>query len=345
MQNFEKAFYIPADWENQSAVWFSWPSEGKGLWNDSFERVREQLIELYAICAAFQNVTVLCSNSEHPILTNLLKKKKTNFKITLLEYETDDVWIRDYGPIFLKGRHKDELIGTSWNFNAWGGKFKNYQKDNAAADWICQQLGIRCIHYHEILEGGAIETNGSGILCTTKSVLCNTNRLDLNGSEDWDSIFQKRFDMNKVLWFENGLVGDDTDGHIDNLLRFTPDNRILFSSTNDIRHNNYSTLQQLKKDLEGYLEGALRGYSIAPLPIPAPLYFKDQVLAASYINYLVLNNAVIVPCYNQKTDDQACLIIQEAYPDYSIVPFQCTEIIQEGGGLHCLSLNQPSLQG
>ena len=93
------------------------------------------------------------------------------------------------------------------------------------------------------------------------------------------------------------------------------------------------------------MEGALRGYSIAPLPIPAPLYFKDQVLAASYINYLVLNNAVIVPCYNQKTDDQACLIIQEAYPNYSIVPFQCTEIIQEGGGLHCLSLNQPSLQG
>lgn len=342
MNSFKDVVCVPEEWAKQSAVWFAWPCADKKLWKLSFETVRDQLIQLYCLSARFQTVNVLCSEKETTDLQARLKGCKTPYKINVLICQTDDVWIRDYGPIFLNQAHQS-LIGTSWNFNAWGGKYGDFAKDNAVANWICRYLEIECQNYSEILEGGAIECNGEGLLCTTKSVLMNENRAGDFDSSNWDDVFANRLSVKKVLWFESGLAGDDTDGHIDNLIRFGPNKTVLVASTEDAEHVNYPPLKRLNADLESYLQSDLLGYQVVSVPIPDPIYFCDQIVAASYVNYLVLNDAVIVPSFNQQSDSIACAAIAQVYPDRAIIPFPCSEIIQEGGGLHCLSLNQPSL--
>lgn len=341
MTNLNDSVYLPAEWEEQSAVWFAWPSPGKNLWVASFEIVREQLIELYLLSADYQAVNILSSEAESIFLKARLGRGNTKFEITIINYETDDVWIRDYGAIFLKDSENNRIIGSDWRFNAWGGKYNDFVRDNAVADWMCQYLGIESNSYSDVLEGGAIETNGANLLCTTKSVLMNSNREGKDPSRNWDLLFKNRLNIKRVLWFESGLAGDDTDGHIDNLIRFAPDNRILFASTEDAKHVNFSVLEQLKADLKAYIQSDLAGYRMSAMPVPEPLYFRNQVLATSYVNYLVLNNAVLVPSFNQDTDQEACAILAKAYPDRTIHAFPCSEIVQEGGGLHCLSLNQP----
>lgn len=335
-----KAYHLPAEWETQEAVWFSWPTR-QGLWDGYLETVQESLIELYWLCSNFQKVNILCSEAAQSNLNQLLNIREHKNKIEVYAYETDDVWIRDYGPIFLKYKNDNRLLSSDWAFNAWGGKFDLYEKDNGVPKWLSEKLNIENISNPQILEGGAIETNGEGILCTTKNVLMNPNRFLGEESVDWDNYLRESLGVDSVLWFEHGLYNDDTDGHIDNVLRFAPSKRILYASEPNQENPNFPLLKQLESRLNTYAEGVLKGYEYLSLPIPDPIFVGQTMLPASYVNYLVLNGAVIVPSFGQAKDKEALSIIKSSFPNRKVIAFNCLEIIREGGGLHCLSLNQP----
>jgi agmatine deiminase len=339
----ELGYRFPAEWEPQEAVWFAWPSR-EDLWQGRLERVREQLAELYLLAAKYQTVRVLCAEDRQEQLLGLLNSSGGSDRIELYDYRTDDVWIRDYGPLFLLSEGSDELCIADWRFNAWGNKFPQQQRDDRASAWMAEQLGLRRFTFDSVLEGGAIESNGAGQLMTTEAVLLNRNR---NGETSIQSMEQKLcggLGADSVLWLKDGLAGDDTDGHIDNLARFFKRDGILIADTSNRENPNFEALQENITRLQDFRTAEGRPFASIQLPVPELESADGEPLAASYLNYLVLNGAVLVPTYGQtETDQDALEIIEDCFPDREVVGFDCREIIHEGGALHCMSQNQPKL--
>ena len=174
-----------------------------------------------------------------------------------------------------------------------------------------------------------------------KSVLKNSNRKLQDEAINWDDLLCQSLGVETVLWFEQGLYNDDTDGHIDNVLRFAPGHRILYANETNQESPNFVPLKEIQAQLESYAKGPLKGYEFHALPVPDPIFVDGAMASASYVNYLILNGVVIVPSFGQAKDKEALSIIKSCFPDREVIGFNCLEIIREGGGLHCMSLNQP----
>lgn len=339
----ELGYRFPAEWELQAAVWFAWPTRGD-LWPGVLPQVREQLAALYVLAARFQPVRVLCPQSAQAELQALMSQVGDISGVTLYDYQTDDVWCRDYGPLFLLSGDGSELCMTDWAYNAWGNKFPLQQKDNRACAWIADQIGVRRFVFDTILEGGGIESNGAGQVLTTEVVLLNPNRNGEISKQQTEARLAAGLGIDEVLWLADGLVGDDTDGHIDNLARFFKDDGILMASVADPEDDNFAALSENTRRIQAFRTAAGQRYTTVSLPLPDPIYLEGERLAASYMNYLVLNGAVLVPSYGQpQRDAEALQIITDCYPDREIVGFDCCDIVREGGAIHCMSQHQPAV--
>lgn len=336
-------YRFPAEWEPQEAVWFAWPSR-EDLWPGRLAQVREQLAQLYCLAAKYQTVRVLCAADHQEQLRSLLGAAEGADRIELYDYLTDDIWIRDFGPLFLIAEEGGELSVADWRYNAWGNKFPEQERDDRASAWIADYLGLRRFTFDSVLEGGAIESNGAGQLMTTEAVLLHPNR---NGETTLERMQQKLcsgLGADSVLWFKDGLCGDDTDGHIDNLARFFKSDGILVADTNDMNNPNFAALQANIARLQSFRTPDGRPFASVQMPLPYVLNDDGDLLAASYLNYLVLNGAVLVPTYGQPESDQDALeILSDCFPDREVLGFDCSGLIHEGGALHCMSQNQPKL--
>lgn len=337
----ELGYRFPAEWEPQEAVWFAWPVRDD-LWAGCIDQVRGDLVQLYVLAARFQTVRVLCPERLQTELRASLQKAGDASNIELLDYETDDVWIRDFGPIFLLSEDDRELCVADWRYNAWGNKFPKQEKDDRASAWIADRLGLRRFIYDSVLEGGAVESNGAGQLMTTEAVLLNPNRNGETSTGQMEQKLSSGLCVDTVLWLRDGLAGDDTDGHIDNLARFFKSDGILIADTYDSENPNYKVLQENITRLQDFRTTEGQPFASVQLPLPNPILHEGQPLAASYMNFLVLNDAVLVPTYGQAERDRDALeIIEDCFPDREVIGFDCTRIIREGGALHCMSMNQP----
>jgi len=340
----ELGYRFPADWEPQAAVWFAWPTRDD-LWAGVLPRVREQLATLYVLAARFQPVGVLCPESAQADLQALMAQAGDASGVTLYNYQTDDVWCRDYGPLFLLNEDGTELCITDWTYNAWGNKYPLQQRDNNAPAWIADQVGVRRFVFDTVLEGGAIESNGAGQLLTTELVLLNLNRNGEMRKQQIEARLAAGLGINEVLWLHDGLVGDDTDGHIDNLARFFKDDGILMASVTDTEDDNFAALSENTRRIQAFRTPTGQPYATVSLPLPEPIYLDGTRLAASYMNYLVLNGAVLVPTYGQpRRDAEALEIIADCYPSREVVGFDCRDIVREGGAIHCMSQHQPAVR-
>lgn len=339
----ELGYRFPAEWEAQAAVWFAWPVR-RSLWPDCFDRVRGQLAALYVLAARFQPVRVLCAAEEQEGLQGMMDEHGDASAVELYDYQSDDVWIRDFGPLFLIHDQRKELCIADWRYNAWGGKFPDQSKDDRASAWIGDQLGIRRFAFDLVLEGGAVESNGAGHVLTTEVVLLNPNR---NGETTVDKVaveITSGLGVDKVLWLKDGLVGDDTDGHIDNLARFFKSDGILIAEVDDPEDPNYSRLLENTHRLQDFRMPRGDPYGSVQLPLPDPIFHHGERLAASYLNFLVLNGAVLVPTYGQtRNDAEALEIIGDCFPGREIHGVDCRDILKEGGALHCMSQHQPAV--
>ncbi len=340
----EQGFRLPPEWAPQAAMWLSWPSNPK-LWPGRFERIPAFFAGYAAALSRFVTVRINAAAAQHAEIRRLLNEAKADLKaVELFDHPVNDVWCRDHGPLFVRNATSGEVAVTSWRFNAWGGKFSPYDLDDAVPARIAKSLGLRLFEVDVILEGGAIEINSAGQLLTTEVVLLNENRNPELTKDGYAKLLSAGLGVTEILWLKDGMPNDDTDGHIDNLSRFFRDDGILTvmppeTAIDDgakvLRHNHLTIDEQFRTP-------SGKKFDVEVLPVPFPPVMADgQELPASYANYVVTNGAVLMPAYNRPTDKYAEHALHECFPGHQIVPLDCTDVLLEGGALHCLSQQQP----
>ncbi len=346
MNAADAGFSMPPEWSPQEAVWLSWPVDDPRHWGGAKrDLIWRKFAEIAAAVSRHEPVRINAPGADHAAIAaacNLAKAVPE--RVELFDHPHNDVWCRDHGPIFVKHRATGEVAVTDWEFNAWGGKFPPWDLDNTIPSRIAAALGKRVFQGGMILEGGGIEINGAGQLLTTEAVLLNPNR---NPRMDRGEIEQRLRDglgVSEILWLRQGIEGDDTDGHIDDLARFTDEHTIL--ACVDRSSSNREILAENLARLKSFPAPNGRPFEVVEIPLPEACEvpgWRLPVLPASYVNFLIVNGGVLVPTFRQgRNDDRALGIIREMFPDREITGIDCLDLVEEGGTLHCISQQQPA---
>lgn len=334
---------MPAEWERQAAVWLSWPHRAK-TWPGLFRQIPAAYAAFVAAISRFEPVRINCEARLQVRARRACAAAGAEMaKVEFFDHPTNDAWCRDHGPIFVKHARTGEVAVTDWRYNAWGGKYPPYDLDNEIPSLIARRLKLRRFGNKMVLEGGSIDVNGCGVLLTSEQCLLHPNRnprLDRTGIE---ANLRAFLGVDSVLWVGEGIVGDDTDGHIDDMARFFKPEGIVSGVEANPRDANHRILSDNWIRLQTFRTPAGRKYDLVPLPMPAPVVVRGQRVPASYANFLIVNGAVLVPTFRQRRNDaQACAILGECFPGREIVPVDAFHLIWGLGTLHCLSQQQPA---
>ncbi|MBR4108679.1 MAG: agmatine deiminase family protein [Akkermansia sp.] len=332
----------PAEWEPQEAVWLSWPHR-RDLWQGGLDELLERYTDLAAAIAEEAEVRINAAAVLHSGIRKVLEERGiTRFR--LFDHPTNDVWCRDHGAIFTR-RADGGMQLANWEFNAWGGKFAPWDLDNEIPARMAESLHLPQLRSRIILEGGAIEGNGQGLLLTTEAVLLNPNRNPGCTKADIEAELHRMLGTTHVFWLGHGIEGDDTDGHIDDMVRFVHPEAAVSIVEPDARSPHYRALAENNERLQDLRTPSGSRVEIIPLPMPRPLVAKEwrlEQLPASYANFLICNGAVIVPVFHQpKEDDRALGILREAFPGKRVVGIDARRLVIEGGAIHCITQQQP----
>lgn len=339
-------FAMPPEWAPQEAVWLSWPVADPRHWGGSKrDRIEAKFAEIAAAISHFEKVRINLAAADRERVQQLCQAAgAVPERVELFDHAHDDVWCRDHGPLFVRNGASGEVAVTDWEFNAWGGKFPPWDSDNRIPRQVAESLKLRRFEAGMVLEGGAIEINACGQLLTTEAVLLNPNR---NPGMDRKAIevrLRDHLGVEEILWLKAGIEGDDTDGHVDDLVRFTDDHTLVAATSS--RLPNKQHLEENLERLRGFRRPSGQPFTIHEIPLPDPCEipgWRLPVLPASYVNFLIVNGGVLVPTFRQaRNDDHALGILRELFPDRSVVGIDCLELVEEGGALHCISQQQPA---
>ena len=336
-------FQMPAEWEPQAAVWLSWP-HNRATWPGQFRPIPYVFAEIVKQISRFEEVRINCAAKLQPRAKRLCAKAGADMtRVRFYNHPTNDTWCRDHGPIFVKHRRTGEVAVTDWVHNAWGGKYPPYDLDNKIPPSIARALKMRRFENDMVLEGGSIDVNGAGLLLTSEQCLLNKNRNPRLFRSDIEQNLRDYLGVEQVLWVGEGIVGDDTDGHIDDITRFFKAEGFITCVESNRRDPNHKLLAENLERLRGFRTPAGKRYEIVELPMPKPFGFRGQQVPASYANFLIINGAVLVPQFRQpRRDAAACEIIGHCFPGREIVPIDCYHLIWGLGTLHCISQQQPA---
>lgn len=338
------AFYLPSEWHSQSAVLLTWPHQNTD-WQANLADITTVYINLAKHISERQIVVIGCH--DQPLqnqVTSLLTQHNVNLNnVRFYIAPCNDTWARDHGPITLLDDNGDSQI-CDFEFNAWGSKYEA-NHDNLLTQALIQQPFVNLCHYQTydfVLEGGSIESDGNGTVLTTTRCLLNKNRNPKFNQQQIDQGLKELLGAQQIHWLEHGyLPGDDTDAHIDTLARFAP-NGIVYVSSDDSSLEHYQELKQMEQELNGLTDINGNPYSLYPLPSPAEVLNADgDALPATYANFLIINEAVLMPSYNDKNDALAQQILGKAFPDHQIIAVDCRAVIEQFGSLHCLTMQLP----
>ncbi|MBK1883366.1 agmatine deiminase family protein [Luteolibacter pohnpeiensis] len=341
-------FQMPAEWSPQEAVWLSWPVDDPRHWGGAKrDLIWSKFAEIAAAISRFEPVRINAPGADHAEIAAICNKAKAVPEhVQLFDHPHNDVWCRDHGPIFVKHPETGEVAVTNWGFNAWGGKFPPWDQDNAIPGKIASSLGMRCFDGGMILEGGAIEINGRGHLLTTEAVLLNPNRNPHLSREEIEIKLRDGLGVRDILWLKQGIEGDDTDGHIDDLARFIDPQTILACIDQSGTISNQKILAENLSLLKNFTAADGRPFEVVEIPLPEACEvpgWRLPVLPASYVNFLIVNGGVLVPTFRQhRNDDRALGMIRELFPGRQVVGIDCLDLVEEGGTLHCISQQQPA---
>lgn len=336
-------FRMPAEWETQAAVWFSWPHR-RETWPGHFRAIPEKFAEIVAWISRFEPVRVNLARPLQARARTLLNRARADLaQVEFFHHPTDDAWCRDHGPIFVRNDATGEVALTDWKFNSWGGKYPPFDRDDAIPRRVAGALGLRRFPVDMVLEGGSVDTNGAGLLLTTESCLLNPNRNPQLGRKEIERRLRDYLGARKVLWLGAGLAGDDTDGHVDDLSRFFRTDGVVTTVERNPRDVNYGSLQDNLERLRSFRGRGGRRLTVVELPAPRPCFGRGQRLPASYANFLIVNGAVLVPTFRQAMRDaEAAEILAGCFPGRKIVPIDCLVLVWGLGAIHCLSQQQPA---
>ena len=336
-------YAMPAEWEKQEAIWISWPHR-KLTWPRHFRPIPGIFAKIIATISHFEEVRINVPRLLKRKAVSLVKHAGADMgKVTFYEHPTNDAWCRDHGPIFVKHKKTGKLALTDWNFNAWGEKYPHFLLDNQIPKRIASALGVKRFANEMVLEGGSIDVNGAGLLLTTEVCLLNKNRNPHLSRKEIEQNLKAFLGIKKVLWLGEGIVGDDTDGHVDDLTRFFGKNSIITSVEKNTSDVNYAALKENRERLKSLRNLSGKPFEILELPMPGPVRCEGKRLPATYANFLILNDAVLMPSFRQpKRDKQAQEILAHCFPTRQIVPIDCVELVWGRGTLHCITQQQPA---
>ena len=336
-------FRMPAEWEPQAAVWLSWP-HNYATWPGQFRPIPYAFAEIVKQISRFEAVRINCAARLQPRAKRLCAAAGADMaRVTFYNHPTNDAWCRDHGPIFVKHDGTGEVAITDWAYNAWGGKYPPYDLDNKIPPSIATKLKLRRFVNDMILEGGSLDVNGHGLLLASEQCLLNKNRNPSLTRAQIEQNLKDYLGATTVLWVGDGISGDDTDGHIDDITRFYKADGFITCVEPNKREANHKILAENLERLHGFRTPSAKRFDVVELPMPKPLAFQGRPVPASYANFLIINGAVLVPQFRQvKRDAAAREIIGNCFPGREIVGIDCSHLIWGLGTLHCLSQQQPS---
>ncbi len=334
-------FRFPAEWEKHESTWLSYP-HNENSWPGKIETIFSSYNLFIKHLAEHETVNI---NVEDEAMKERIEEQLGELEAKMQNirfhfFRTNDAWCRDHGPAFVVKANQKAIV--NWDYNAWGGKYP-CAEDNLVAMKIANALELEAFHPHIVMEGGSIDVNGCGTLLTTTSCLLNPNRNPQLSQAQIEEKLCQYYNVENIIWLSDGIEGDDTDGHVDDLTRFVASDTVVTAVEENKDDENYAPLQENLSLLnKARLENG-KQLNVVELPMPSAVVWDDMRLPASYANFYIANGIVVVPTYRCKNDERALEILQAVFPDREIVGIDSTDIIWGLGSFHCLSQQEPAL--
>ena len=335
---------VPSEWSTHSAMWIGFPSHAE-LWQEDLDAAQQEVAALARALAGPGEERVrlmVCGEAGHAAAQALVGDVAG---VEIVRGRFGDVWLRDTGPIF--AQQDDAIVGQAFRFNGWGGKYEC--ADDAQIASRLHATGILGEGSRDpvdfVLEGGSIEIDGQGSIMTTSRCLLNPNRNPTFSKTAIEEVLHRQLGAKQVLWLDHGYAeGDDTDAHVDTLARFCSENVVAYTASDRPEDPVHEDLTRMESQLKGFRNLKGEAYEWVPLPIPAPIYSEEgDRLPATYANFLIINDAVLVPVYNDPNDAVALSRLAAVFPDRTLVPIDCVPLIRQYGSLHCMTMQFPHL--
>jgi len=339
----DRGYRLPAEWEPHQATWLSWPHK-RDSWPGKIESVWPRYAEMVAALARSEPVHInVDDETMEQHARTCLRAAGADGEIVFHHFPTNDAWCRDHGAIFVVNRAGDDpLLATDWDYNAWGEKYPPYDLDQQIPRRMAEYLEVPRVSGGMILEGGSIDANGEGLLLTTESCLLNPNRNPDLSRAQIENRLQEMLGVHTVYWLGDGIAGDDTDGHIDDITRFVNRQTILTVVEDDPADENHRPLQENLERLKSFRTPEGKAFEIIEFPMPPTVVYEGQRLPASYANFYIANSVVLLPTYRSDRDERARKILQGCFPEREVVGIDCTDIVWGLGAFHCLTQQIPA---
>jgi len=338
-------YRMPAEWEPHEATWLSWPRPDGISFPDCYDRIVPTLAAMVDALAGSEKVNINVCDADHETLVrgHLSKAKAASEHVTFFHIPTNEPWCRDHGPIYLTRDSEPRLAIVDWDYNAWGWKYPPFDFDDVVPKRIAEVQGLPIYFPKMVLEGGSIDVNGTGSLLTTKSCLLNPNRNPDLTQKDIEERLRDFLGVTQILWLGDGIEGDDTDGHVDDLTRFVSRTSVVTVVEEDENDSNHEPLRANLESLRAMDAENGTPLAVHTLPMPHKIVRDGQRLPASYANFYIGNKVVLLPVFADTHDKWACAVLEEAFPKRKIVPIDCRELIWGLGAFHCLTQQQPRI--
>jgi agmatine deiminase len=338
-------YYFPAEFHQHVATWLSWPHK-EASWPGKIHTIYPYYSQFIKELVKGEDVCInVRDEAMKTFAVSCLEREGVDMsRVRFFFHPTNDAWCRDHGPAFLiNPQAAQKKVIVDWNYNAWGNKYPPFDLDDVIPTLIGKELNLPVYHPGIIMEGGSVDFNGKGTVITSTCCLLNDNRNSHLSQSTIENYLVNYYGVDQVLWIKEGIVGDDTDGHIDDTVRFVNGDTVITVIEESRQDENYALLRENLADLKKMRLLNGKQLNIVELPMPEAVIYEDQRLPASYANFYIANHAVIVPTFRCSRDEKALQIIQSCFPDRSVVGIDSTEIIWGLGSFHCLSQQEPAV--
>jgi len=339
---------MPAEWAPHRGTWLSWPHK-EASWPGGFEPIPDIFADIVRHLVPHEEVHINVGDEalEESARGVLRRAGVPLARVFFHRHPTNDAWCRDHGPVFVHreggGRRKQLIL--DWGYNAWGNKYPPFDLDDVVPTRIGAELAIPVLAPGLVLEGGSIEVNGAGTLLTTEQCLLNPNRNPGRSREEIEAALRKYLGARNILWLGQGIEGDDTDGHVDDLTRFVDPVTVVTAVEDDPRDANYEPLRDNLRRLRTMTDQDGRPLRVIELPMPPALHREGQRLPASYANFYIANETVLLPGFDTTMDERAGSVLQAQFPTRRVVVIRCTDLVWGLGAIHCVTQQWPALSG
>lgn len=330
-------YRMPAEWEEHGATWLSWPKDTNTFPPEILPSVEAAYVKMANALGEGEEVKILVDDARTERRVASMLKGGGRFSFHRLA--TVDVWVRDYDPIYVRGR---DLALVKWVFNAWGNKYDDLLPDNESGERIARSTGLRVFRPGVVLEGGAIDVNGSGTLLTTEQCLLNPNRNPGLGRKELESVLRDNLGATNIVWLKAGIEGDDTDGHVDDIARFVGPRRVVVAAEPDPSDPNHSALEESRRALEEARDQDGRDFDVITLPMPPRVSSAGGRLPASHVNFYIGNASVLVPTFGGDSDKEALNALGKVFQDRTVVGIDCRALVYGLGTIHCVTQQVPA---